>query len=174
MSLPWFRLYTEFCSDPKIQILAFEDQRHFVMCLCLKGSGVLDTKTSDSSYRERLIAKALGLDVESSKEAKRRLMEAGLVDKHWQPLKWDTRQFQSDYSTARVQKFREKRSGNVSETFQKRPETVQDQIQNRTDTNQNPKSAIKLPFSSEKPQESSDQRREAEEAMRRIRERIAK
>jgi hypothetical protein len=174
MSLPWFRLYTEFASDPKVQILAFEDQRHFVMCLCLKGSGVIDTKASDSSYRERLIAKALGLDIESSKEAKRRLVEAGLIDKHWHPLKWESRQFQSDYSTLRVRKHREKREGNVTETFQKRSETVQDQIQNRTDTNQNLKRAIKLPISSEKPQESPSERREAQEALARIRERIAK
>ena len=140
MNLPWFRLYTEFAADPKIQILAFEDQRHYVMLLCLKGNGTLDAQAPSETYRERLIAKALGLDPASSAEAKRRLMEGGLIGASWQPVKWDSRQFQSDYSTLRVQKYREKQKGNVTETFRKRSETVRDseqiQIQNRRDTEQ--------------------------------------
>jgi len=132
MALPWFRLYTEFASDPKIQILAFEDQRHYVMLLCLKGAGTLDSK-APPAYRERLIAKALGLDPSSGAEAKRRLIEAGLIDKNWQPVKWDERQFKSDYSTLRVREFRQKRACNVSETFQKRSETVRD-TESDTDT----------------------------------------
>jgi hypothetical protein len=121
MSLPWLRLYTEFASDPKIQILAFEDQRHFVMLLCLKGNGVLDADAPSDSYRERLIAKALGLDPASAAEAKRRLSEGGLIGADWQPIKWEDRQMVSDNSTERVRKFREKQQRNVSETFQKRP-----------------------------------------------------
>lgn len=138
MTLPWLRLYTEFASDPKIQILAFEDQRHYVMLLCLKGNGTLDADTPSESYRERLIAKALGLDPTSAAEAKRRLMEGGLIEPDWQPLRWESRQFQSDYSTLRVQKFRDKSKGNVTETLPKRSETVIDteqiQIQNRLRT----------------------------------------
>lgn len=120
MSLPWLRLYTEFASDPKIQILAFEDQRHFVMLLCLKGNGVLDADSPNDAYRERLIAKALGLDPASGMEGKRRLIEAGLINSDWQPLKWGQRQMVSDSSTERVRKFREKHEGNVSETLPKR------------------------------------------------------
>lgn len=138
MNLPWLRLYTEFASDPKIQILAFEDQRHYVMLLCLKGNGTLDAKAPSDSYRSRLIAKALGLDPVNAAEAKKRLEEGGLIGDDWQPVKWDARQFQSDYSTIRVQKYREKQKGNVSVTLPKRSETVIDseeiQIQNRTDT----------------------------------------
>ena len=124
--LPWFRLYTEFASDPKTQILAFEDQRHFVMLLCLKGNGTLDANTPNDSYRERLIAKALGLDPLSATEAKRRLLDGGLIDSRWSPLKWEARQFPSDHSTPRVQKYREKISRNVTETLPKRHETVRD------------------------------------------------
>lgn len=136
MNLPWFRLYTEFAADPKIQILAFEDQRHYVMLLCLKGNGTLDGQAPSEAYRERLVAKALGLDPVSAIEAKRRLVEGGLVGSDWVPLKWENRQFQSDYSSIRVRKFREKSKGNVTETFQKRHETVidQSQIQSRSDT----------------------------------------
>ncbi len=40
---PWFRLYSEFVSDPKVQLLAFEDQRHFIAILCLKCNETLDS-----------------------------------------------------------------------------------------------------------------------------------
>lgn len=142
MSLPWFRLYTEFASDPKIQILAFEDQRHFIMLLCLKGNGTLDTGSDSELYRDRLIARALGLDPASAAEAKRRLIEAQLIGSTWQPVKWDERQFISDYSTPRVRKYREKQERNVTETFPKRHETVIDQNQNRTEQNKSAKKAL--------------------------------
>lgn len=121
MALPWLRLYTEFSSDPKIQIMAFEDQRHFIMLLCLKGNGTLDSDCISESYRERLIAKALGLDPIAAGEAKRRLLEGGLIDEHWHPIAWENRQFDSDSSTDRVRKYREKQRGNVTETLQERP-----------------------------------------------------
>lgn len=143
MNLPWFRLYTEFASDPKIQILAFEDQRHYVMLLCLKGNGTLDTCSDSELYRERLIARGLGLDPASASEAKRRLVEAQLIGSDWQPLKWAERQFRSDCSTPRVLKYREKQKGNVTETFLKRNETVIDQ--NRSDTEQNKSAKKALP-----------------------------
>jgi hypothetical protein len=139
MNLPWLRLYTEFSSDPKIQILAFEDQRHYVMLLCLKGNGTLDAAVPTEAYRDRLIAKGLGLDPAAALEAKRRLMEGGLIDDIWQPTKWESRQFQSDYSTLRVQKYREKQKGNVTETLPKRSETVIDQSQNRSESDQSQK-----------------------------------
>ena len=108
MQLPWFRLYTEFASDPKVQILAFEDQRHFIMLLCLKGNGILDSNTPSEGYRDRLIAKSLGLDPASASEAKRRLVEGGLVGSDWQPISWDARQLRSDHSGAeRKRKQRE-------------------------------------------------------------------
>lgn len=125
MAKPWFRLYSEFVSDPKIQLLAFEDQRHFIAVLCLKCSEVLDSTTPTKSYRERMVAKALGLDVASATEAKRRLMEVGLIDSDWQPVRWDSRQYQSDSSTERVRKLRMKRSGNVSVTDKSRAEQIQ-------------------------------------------------
>lgn len=135
MSLPWLRLYTEFAADPKIQILAFEDQRHYVMLLCLKGSGVLDASSVNESYRERLIAKALGLDPVTSADAKRRLIEGGLIDHQWQPEKWDARQFQSDSSADRVRRFRSKSKGNVTETLLKRQcNAIDSDAESDTDT----------------------------------------
>lgn len=120
MSLPWFRMYASFMGDPVVQSLAFEDQRHYVIALCLKCDGVLDRKVT-KSVRERLVARALGLDPPAAAEAKRRLMEVRLVTEDWQPRAWSRRQYKSDNSTERVRKYRKtKETGNVSVTFQKR------------------------------------------------------
>ena len=118
MSNPWFRLYAEFAGDPVVQSLAFEDQRHFVMVLCLKCNGTLDRKMP-STRRDLIIARALGLDAISAEEAKRRLLEVNLISKNWQPKAWDKRQFTSDTSTERTRKYRKnKKAGNVPETLQ--------------------------------------------------------
>lgn len=105
---PWFRLYTEFAHDPKVQMLAFEDQRHFIVLLCLKCNGTLDTSAVSDSHKDRLIYKSLGLDATTGSEVKRRLMEVNLIDSGWQPTKWDARQSKSDHSNGRVKKHREK------------------------------------------------------------------
>lgn len=117
MSLPWFRLYSEFAGDPVIQSLAFEDQRHYVLILCLKCNGLLDRSVT-ATRREPIIARALGLDAASAEEAKRRLMEVNLIDRKWQPLAWNKRQYISDNSTERVRKYRNnKEKRNVTETL---------------------------------------------------------
>jgi hypothetical protein len=117
MGLPWFRMYAEFAGDPTIQSLAFEDQRHFIMLLCLKCEGVLDREFANNQVRDRIICRALGLDPVSASEAKRRLVEVSLIDKNWQIPAWDRRQYQSDVSTSRVRKHRKnKETRNVSET----------------------------------------------------------
>jgi hypothetical protein len=98
--LPWFRLYAEMASDAKIQMLAFEDQRHYVMLLCLECNGTLGASVPSDAYRERLVAKGLGLDTAASAEVKRRLIEGGLIGNDWHPLKWQSRQFKSDHDAA--------------------------------------------------------------------------
>ena len=131
MANPWFRLYSEFASDPVVQSLAFEDQRHFVVILCLKCTGLLDRK-ADAKKRELLVCRGLGLDLSTAAEVKRRLVEVGIVDKFWQPINWNKRQYVSDHSGERVRKYRNNndsrngfvtpsgRYGNVPE--QNRPE----------------------------------------------------
>jgi hypothetical protein len=116
MSLPWFRMYAEAAGDPVLQSLAFDDQRHYFILLCLKCGGTLDRDVAEE-HRERIIARGLGLDAVTASEVKRRLLEVSLVDQNWQPLGWDKRQYNSDISTDRVRKYRNnKESGNVSET----------------------------------------------------------
>lgn len=127
MGMAWFRLYAEFASDPVVQSAAFEDQRHFVVLMCLKCSGVLDRPISQAN-RERIIFRGLGLDEIKAGEAKKRLMDIGLIDKNWQPCAWDKRQYKSDSSAERTRKYREnKESSTVTETSLQRhgdaPET---------------------------------------------------
>lgn len=120
MTNPWFRLYHEFATDPLIQSLAFEDQRHYIIILCLKCEGLIDRKIPCRN-KDKIIRRTLGLDAIAYTEAHNRLMELQLVDKKWQPCAWDKRQFISDNSTERVRKYRKnKDNGNVSVTDLKR------------------------------------------------------
>lgn len=135
--LPWFRLYTDFVSDPKLQLLAFEDQRHFVAVLCLKRDGTLDADYSSDELRSRVIAVKLGLSVNAADEAKRRLWEVDLVDLNWQPIAWEKRQFESDSSAERTRNWRAKkakenteRHGDVTVTpVRRHKKQIQKQIQ---------------------------------------------
>jgi hypothetical protein len=130
-------MYAEFAGDPIVQSLAFEDQRHFVVLLCLKCNGTLDRDIARPT-RDRIICRGLGLDPVSAAEAQRRLVEVGLIDKNWQPLGWNERQFVSDVSTKRVRKHRKnKETGNVSTPLPKRKRNAPD-TDTDTDTEKTP------------------------------------
>lgn len=92
MSLPWYRMYATWASDPVVQSLAFEDQRHHAVLMCLKRNGTLD-RPLPAKQRELIICRGLGLDPASAAEAKRRLMDVGLIDKNWQPADWEATQY---------------------------------------------------------------------------------
>jgi len=126
---PWFRFYSEAVDDEKLKLLAFEDRWHFVALCCLKCSGVLDA----GKHLERKIAVKLGLSLSELDMVKKRLLDVDLIDKNFQPLAWDKRQYRSDKSTERVRKYRESlKTGNVSGAFLKRPQIqIQKQIQNK-------------------------------------------
>lgn len=141
--LRWFRLYSEFLTDPIVRLLAFEDQRHFIAALCMKSMGVLDKQYARPELRTRVISSLVGLsDVTSGTDksqldaARDRLRDIGLIDEGWQPINWNKRQFQSDSSAERTRKWRLKRHGDVTVTRQSRAET--EQIQNRTEQRKSP------------------------------------
>ena len=129
MSLPWFRMYAEAVDDEKLRLLAFEDRWHFVALLCLKAMGTLD---NGAPHLERRIALKLGLQLPQLDEVKRRLLDVNLITDDWQPVKWDSRQYDSDISTERVRRFRAKRQGNVSETDKNRTDTEQNRTEEET------------------------------------------
>ena len=136
MANPWFRLYSEFAHDPKVQMLSEAMQRRYVMLLCLRCSEVLET------LHETEIAFQLRLSTEELEQTKQLFISKNFIDKHWNLLNWDKRQFVSDSSTMRVAKHRSKKKQviNVNETLQKRPsnaidtdtDTDTEQIQKRT------------------------------------------
>jgi hypothetical protein len=122
-ALPWFRLYHRTIDDTKIKLLAFEDRWHFIALCCLTANGTL--AEADDDLKSRMAAVALGVQLRELDEIKRRLMAVNLIGADLVPLAWDDLQFQSDTSTPRVQKFREKqrrnkakRCGNVTVTVQ--------------------------------------------------------
>ena len=134
MANPWFRLYSEFAHDPKIQMLSEAMQRRYVMLMCLRCSEVLET------LHETEIAFQLRLSTGELDETKELFISKNFIDKHWNLINWDKRQFVSDSSTMRVAKHRNKKKqvSNVNETLQKRPsnaidtDTDTEQIQKRT------------------------------------------
>lgn len=137
MHKPWFRMYAEAVDDDKLRLLAFEDRWHFVALLCMKCQGVLDRQ---AETLDRRIAVKLGVQLRECDEIKRRLMEADLITHSWQPINWESRQYQSDSSTERVKKFREKQKVgkcNDNETLQKRNETLQQRSETVSVTDQN-------------------------------------
>jgi hypothetical protein len=131
MANPWFRLYSEFAHDPKIQMLSEAMQRRYVMLMCLRCSEVLET------LHETEIAFQLRLSTDELDETKQLFISKNFIDKHWNLLNWDKRQFVSDSSTMRVAKHRNKKKqvSNVDETLQKRPSNAID-TDTDTDTEQ--------------------------------------
>lgn len=124
MTMQWFRLYSRIIDDPKLKLLAFEDRWHFVALCCLKSNGLLDEP--DSDFRTRQIAVALGVQVRELDEIARRLREVQLVDELLNPNSWSHLQYQSDTSTTRVKKYREKQRRNTVQRLRNVSETVQE------------------------------------------------
>lgn len=127
-TMPWFRAYTEMVDDEKLRLLAFEDRWHFIALLCLKGKGILDSEP-DTEMLWRKAALKMGLTVAELEKVVSRLARMKLIDcKTLQPLAWNDRQAQSDSSTERTRKYREKKraingkhGGDDAETSQERP-----------------------------------------------------
>jgi hypothetical protein len=114
-------------------------QRRYVMLLCLRCSEVLET------LHETEIAFQLRLDEAQLLETKQLFISKNFIDKHWNILNWDKRQFVSDSSTMRVRKYRDKKKlpSNDDETLQKRPSNAID-TEADTDKKQNSKRGSRL------------------------------
>lgn len=133
MSNPWFRMYQEFTGDPVVQSLSFEDQRHYIVILCLKCNGVIDRPISKAN-KERIIRQGLGVDEKTLQKIQINLSELNLIDKNWQPNGWEKRQFVSDHSSQRSRKSRKsKETQNGNEPLLQRNCNVPD-TETETDT----------------------------------------
>jgi len=103
MSNPWFRLYHEFATDPKVQMLSETDQRRYIMILCLRCSN------GDVTLRNDQVAFQLRISNEEWLESKAVFMAQGLITQDNNPTAWDKRQYASDSSTERVARHRQKK-----------------------------------------------------------------
>ena len=133
MSNPWFRMYSEFVSDPKVQMLSEAMQRRYVMLMCLRCSNALVT------LHETEIAFALRISDEELALTKALFISKKFIDSEWNLVNWEKRQFSSDSSAVRVAEHRKRKkeaeaaSGNAAVTLPKRKANALDTEQNRTD-----------------------------------------
>src|SRR5579872_3860640 len=110
MSSRWFRLVDDIINDPKILLLPEALRWIWIAFLCIasKNNGRLPTL--------EIIALHLRVTPAKASEYLTRLVAAGLIDKiegGFEPHNWRGRQFQSDVSSERVKRYRE-RKRNVS------------------------------------------------------------
>lgn len=116
MANQWFRLYGEFATDPKVQMLSEANQRRYIMLLCLRCSNGNVTLHDDE------IAFQLRISNDEWAATKAVLLDKKLITEGGRPTAWDKRQYLSDSSTARVaahrakKKAEKKRACNVTET----------------------------------------------------------
>jgi hypothetical protein len=106
----WFRLYAEFVTDPKVQMLSEADQRRFLMLLCLRcGNG-------DVTLHETEIAFQLRISNEQWGETKAVLLAKNLITEDNKPTAWESRQYASDSSRERVARHRENKKKHCNVT----------------------------------------------------------
>ncbi|MBV7475370.1 hypothetical protein [Pseudoxanthomonas sp. PXM05] len=102
MSNAWFRMYAEFASDPKVQMMSEVMQRRLVMLFCMRCGDVTVT-LSDAE-----IAFHLRISEADLAETKALFMAKGFIDSAWNIANWEKRQFASDSSAARTRAYRER------------------------------------------------------------------
>lgn len=132
MANPWFRMYAEFATDPKVQLLSEVDQRRFVMLLCVRCCN--DDVTLHVTMTDENIAFQLRISADEWAKTKANLLSKNLITKNNLPTAWDKRQYKSDTSNDRVKAYRKrkkeekKKNGNgdvtLHETLPKHDVTV--------------------------------------------------
>lgn len=101
--MDWFRMYGEFATDPKVQMLSEADQRRYIMILCMRCSN------GDVTLQDEEVAFQLRISNEEWALTKAVLQGKELIDDTNRPTAWNRRQFVSDNSAERVARHRERR-----------------------------------------------------------------
>ena len=130
--MDWFRLYGEFATDPKVQMMDEAMQRRLVMLFCLECSNGIET--FHVTERATSIAFALRVSEAVLAETKVVFLAKGFINDDWTLRNWSARQYRSDSSTARVRAHRDKKKQQAKqgETLPKRSSNALEQ--NRADT----------------------------------------
>ncbi|MGO4379677.1 hypothetical protein AB4Z19_15485 [Pseudoduganella sp. RAF19] len=129
--MDWFRMYSEFAADPKVQSLPEVMQRRLVMLFCLRCSNTLGTLLDDE------LAFALRISADDLTATRALFVQKGFLDGEatgWQLANWDKRQMASDSSAPRVAKHRAKLKAQA-EAMARRIGNVTESAQNRTEQN---------------------------------------
>ena len=100
--MQWFRMYCEFATDPKVQMLSEINQRRLVMLFCFKCNNYVTLHDNEIAFQLRITEKEW-------QETKLIFVEKGFIDKNNEVLNWEKRQYLSDSSAERVRKHREKK-----------------------------------------------------------------
>ena len=146
MPLPWFRLYTEILHDPKLRRVNPDTRWVWIGLLCL---------ASDSPERgQLLICDGIALtvaDLASAIGVESSLVESAIItftqlrmleqeeDGTYRITNWDSRQFKSDNSTERVQRFRERQRERYNIVTATPPDTESEtESETESTTNSNP------------------------------------
>jgi len=127
MANQWFRMYAEFASDPKVQMLSEAMQRRLVMLFCMRCSDVTVTLSDDE------IAFQMRISGEELAETKALFIRKGFIDSAWQIINWEKRQFASDTSAARTRAYRDRKRDKGVTSQPSQGDALE---QNRTDTEQ--------------------------------------
>jgi len=144
MANPWFRMYAEFATDAKVQMLSEAMQRRYLMLMCLRCSNTLVT------LQDEEIAFQLRISGDDLAETKALFIKKGFIDSSWNVLNWEKRQFASDTSKDRVAKHRalqKKKQDSASNGVV----TLQERKANVLDTDTDTEREAKASLSSAKP-----------------------
>lgn len=134
MANPWFRLYSEFAFDQKVQMLSEIDQRRLIMLFCLRCNGNVTLQDEEVTFQLRITP-------EEWAKTKTNFVAKGFINDLNEVLNWDKRQYISDSSAERVKRHREKVKNEVKQECNV---TVTPPEQNRTEQKQKRK-ATSLP-----------------------------
>ena len=134
VSMPWFRLYSETVSDPKIQTLDLSSKWMWITCLCIasasKERGAL--RFGDVTVTFQDLSQIAGVTSQEGERAVKNLLERGMLnqgdDGVLRVTNWDKRQYPSDSSAERTRKYREKKKANVTSQERHGDVTVTPQI----------------------------------------------
>lgn len=77
MANQWFRLYAEFATDQKVQMLSETDQRRLVMLMCLQ------LTNNNNHLDDGMVSFQLRITDTQTNETKKVLVDCGFIDSNW-------------------------------------------------------------------------------------------
>lgn len=132
MANTWFRMYSEFATDAKVQSIPEVMQRRLLMLFCLRCSDVLVTLSDDE------IAFQLRITDAELAETKALFVRKGFVDDAWNVANWDKRQFVSDSSAHRTAAYRERQKNKVVTSPERDCDALDTDTDSETDAEHKP------------------------------------